>query len=129
MTKKIARLAVLGAGLQMAVVGSALAGQTINTKPAFRPDNGTLICSTFNVNLRPTMRMTAQIIDGTGTNVTDFVRSNWAADAGDTLASVNAESRAATCDARNPCYCKIIITDGLKRDVTYSLAGVAGPEQ
>jgi hypothetical protein len=111
------------------MTGPAFAGQTINTKPVFRPDNGYLICSIMNASMRPTLRITAQIIDGTGTNVTDFIRDNWAADAADTLASIDVESRSPTCDSQNPCYCKITLTDGRRSDVTYTLAGHPGPEQ
>ena len=93
---------------------AAHAEVTIDTKPVIPSANG-LECTVVNVSQKP-MRITAQIIDNKGINVTDFITTNWLDPTAGILASVVSRSR-----DRTGHYCRITITRGRKRDVTYSL--------
>src|SRR5262245_17616921 len=80
---------------------------TINTRPLTTPPGGALVCTAFNVDLQPTIGITVQIIDKNGVNVTDFIRTNWASESPDVVASVDAETR-----SPGTCYCKVAVTGG-----------------
>ena len=116
MAGKLARVALVIAaiGLPLQMAPAAHAEVTIDTKPVIPSANG-LVCTVVNVSQKP-MRITAQIIDNKGINVTDFITTNWLDPTAGILASVVSRSR-----DRAGHYCRITITGGRKRDVTYSL--------
>ena len=115
MAGKLARVALVIAaiGLPLQMAPAAHAEVTIDTKPVIPSANG-LVCTVVNVSQKP-MGITAQIIDE-GINVTDFITTNWLDATAGILASVVSRSR-----DRAGHYCRITITRGRKRDVTYSL--------
>jgi len=116
MVRWLSRVALV----MLAVVTTARAEPTINTKPVIPSANG-LVCTVVNVSQKP-IGITAEIIDGSGVNVTDFITTNWLDPTAGILASVVSRSRAP--DGQ---YCRITITGGRKRDVTYSLDPAPAP--
>ena len=111
MVGKLSRVALVVA----AMVPTPHVEVTINTKPVIPSANG-LVCTVVNVSRKP-IGITAQIIDGSGVNVTDFITTNWLDPTAGILASVVSRSR----DPEGH-SCRITITGGRKHDVTYSLA-------
>ena len=103
-----------GLCLTFLIVPAARAAVILTTRRVAPSPDG-LVCTVVNVSRKP-IRITAEIVDGAGGNVTDFITTNWLDPDARVLQSVVSRSRNQA--GRS---CRITITGGQKRDVTYSL--------
>jgi hypothetical protein len=110
MTRRIA--IQTAAALFMATAANAV---TLSTPPLHPDAGGKLSCTVVNVGGRE-IGIAAQIVSGTGENVTDFAANQYQDASDEILASVVVESTAGS--GR---YCRITVTGGGRSQVRASL--------
>ena len=111
---RLALGAVIVVGFSLIVTSSSY-GVTLSTPPLHPDPDGRLLCTVVNVSGRA-IGITAAIVSDVGTNVTDYIVTNWMDESRGILSEVDSESR----DDRAR-YCKITVTGGGKAHVRGTL--------